>query len=220
MKGSWAGRLLSIFTGVACFAVLYYLLSAELPGAIIVAVVAWLTTTLITSRKRKDDTFIAEGATRQEIDSTIKAGRKLTASMRQASYRLMQLEVKKEIEDLCKIAESMFEMLRKDPNDLRVVKQFITYYLEPTHKIVLKYVELATTRPMPADAVSILDKTEKSFKSIRTTFLQQKEKMLANDVMDLDTEIKVFETVSSNMNIGGTAGKDKSKSSVSSTGQQ
>jgi len=186
---------------------------------LIVGVLAWLVAALIGSGKNREDKINVDSITRQEIDSTIKAGRKLTAAMRQASYRLQQVEVKKEIEDLCKIAESMFELLRKDPNDLRIVKQFITYYLEPTHKIVLKYVELATTRPMPADAVSILDKTEKSFKSIRATFLQQKEKMLANDVMDLDTEIKVFETISNNMNTGGDSGKDKNASSVS-TGRQ
>lgn len=219
MRGSWAGRLLSIIIGVACFAILNFWLAAGFFPALIVGVLAWLFAALINSGKNREDKINVDSITRQEIDSTIRAGRKLTAAMRQASYRLQQVEVKKEIEDLCKIAESMFEMLRKDPNDLRIVKQFITYYLEPTHKIVLKYVELATTRPMPADAVSILDKTEKSFKSIRATFLQQKEKMLANDVMDLDTEIKVFEKITSNMNMSGDSGKDKNASSVS-TGRQ
>jgi len=220
LKGSWAGRLLSILIGVACFAVLNFWLAAGFFPALIVGVLAWLVAALINSGKQKEDKISLDGITRQEVESTIRAGRKLTAGMRQASYRLQQMEVKKEIEDLCKIAESMFELLKKDPNDLRIVKQFITYYLEPTHKIVLKYVELATTRPMPADAVSILDKTEKSFKTIRATFLQQKEKMLANDVMDLDTEIKVFETISSNMNTGGNAGKDRNTPSMPSGGRQ
>jgi len=186
----------------------------------VVLLIALLAVIIIASIRRKDDFVNVDSATRQEIDSTIKAGRRLTLAMRQASYRLMQVEVKKEIEDLCKIAESIFDMLRKDPNDLRVVKQFITYYLEPTHKIVMKYVELATTRPMPADAVGILDKTEKSFKSIRASFLQQKEKMLANDVMDLDTEIKVFETISRNMTTSGESGKDKNPPPVSTSGQK
>jgi 5-bromo-4-chloroindolyl phosphate hydrolysis protein len=109
----------------------------------------------------------------------------------------------------------MFDLLRKDPKDIRIVKQFITYYLEPTHKIIVKYSELATTRPMPADAIETLERTEKSLKSIRATFLKQKEKMLSNDVMDLDTEIKVFETLSSNL---GTSLDDKSKSSQSRNG--
>ncbi|HOL83754.1 MAG TPA: 5-bromo-4-chloroindolyl phosphate hydrolysis family protein [Thermoclostridium caenicola] len=212
--------MLSILIGVACFAVLNFWLAAGFFPALIVGVLAWLVAALINSGKQKEDKISLDGITRQEVESTIRAGRKLTAGMRQASYRLQQMEVKKEIEDLCKIAESMFELLKKDPNDLRIVKQFITYYLEPTHKIVLKYVELATTRPMPADAVSILDKTEKSFKTIRATFLQQKEKMLANDVMDLDTEIKVFETISSNMNTGGNAGKDRNTPSMPSGGRQ
>lgn len=213
MKGSWGGRILSILIGVACFVVMYFLVS-DFIWALIPAVAAWFIAALITSRSQRDDKALAEGVTWQEINRTIKEGRKLTMGMRQAAYRLLQVEVRREIEDLCRIAESMFEMLRKDPNDLRTVKHFITYYLEPTHKIVLKYVELATTRPMPADAVSILDKTEKSFKNIRAAFLQQKEKMLTNDVMDLDTEIKVFETISQNMNINS---KEKDNGGTSAT---
>lgn len=218
MKGSWTGRLLSILIGAACFVILYYLYSTGFLGALIPAVIAWFIAALVFSRRGKEEKILADGITWQEINRTIKEGKKLTMEMRQAAYRLLQVEVRKEIEDLCKIAESMFEMLRKDPNDFRIVKQFITYYLEPTHKIVLKYVELATTRPMPADAVSILDKTEKSFRNIRATFLQQKEKMLTNDVMDLDTEIKVFETISRNMNLSGDTDRDKGGTTASSGG--
>lgn len=185
--------------------------------ALIVGSIAWLTISLVFSKKQKDSAMVVEGMTRQDLGDTIKAGKKLTIEMRQVSYRLMQMEVKGEVEDLCKIAESMFEMLKKDPKDIRIVKQFITYYLEPTHKIILKYVDLATARPMPADAIEILDRTEKSLKGIRATFLQQKEKMLANDVMDLDTEIKVFETVSGNVTSTRPAGEDKSKNTVSSS---
>lgn len=188
--------------------------------ALSVGFISWLTLYLVYSKKQKDSAIVVDGTTRQDLDDTIKAGKKLTIEIRQASYRLMQMEIKSEVEDLCKIAESMFDMLKKDPNDIRIVKQFVTYFLEPTHKIILKYVDLATARPMPADAIQILDRTEKSLKDIRATFLQQKEKMLANDVMDLDTEIKVFQTLSNNMTSTGTSEQDKNKSTVSSSGSK
>lgn len=184
---------------------LFLLRTLTLP--LIAGVIGWLVVILFFSKKERDNAIIVEGMTRSDIDETIKKGRKLTGGMRQAIKRLSQLEICKEVEDLCRIAESMFDLLKKDPKDIRIVKQFITYYLEPTHKIIIKYVELATTRPMPADAVETLERTEKSLKGIRTTFLQQKEKMLANDVIDLDTEIKVFETLANNY--GTSTKKDK-----------
>lgn len=214
LKTSIAGRIFSIVTGVVLFSVLRFVLLTSMSFALSVGFIGWLVVMLTSSKKQKDTTIIAEGTTRQDLEETIRSGRKLTLAMRQASLRLMQVEVKHEVEDLCKIAESMFDMLRKDPKDLRIVKQFITYYLEPTHKIVVKYCELATTRPMPADVIETLERTEKSFKSIRTTFLQQKEKMLANDVMDLDTEIKVFETVSGNMSTSSTQSQNKERPSI------
>lgn len=206
MKLSTTSRILSIAAGVVVFAVLLFLLRT-LTVPLIAGVIGWLVVILFFSKKERDNTIIVEGMTRSDIDDTIKKGRKLTGGMRQAIKRLSQLEVCKEVEDLCRIAESMFDLLKKDPKDIRIVKQFITYYLEPTHKIIIKYVELATTRPMPADAVETLERTEKSLKGIRTTFLQQKEKMLANDVIDLDTEIKVFETLANNY--GTSTKKDK-----------
>jgi 5-bromo-4-chloroindolyl phosphate hydrolysis protein len=213
LKTSLGGRVFSILTGVVLFSVLKFVFFTSMSVALSIGFIGWLVVMLSSSKKQKDTTIIAEGTTKQDIEETIRNGRKLTLSMRQASLRLMQVEVKHEVEDLCRIAESMFDMLRKDPKDLRIVKQFITYYLEPTHKIVVKYCELATTRPMPADIIETLERTEKSLKSIRTTFLQQKEKMLANDVMDLDTEIKVFETVSGNMSTSSQS-KNKERPSV------
>jgi len=203
LKLSASSRIISILSGAAVFAIFLFLLR-ELALALVAGVLGWLIVILIFSKKERDTTVIVDGLTRSDIDDTIKKGLKLTGGMRQAVKKLSQLEVIKEVEDLCRIAESMFDMLKKDPKDIRVVKQFITYYLEPTHKIIVKYVELATTRPMPADAVETLERTEKSLKSIRATFLQQKEKMLANDVLDLDTEIKVFETLANNYSTSST----------------
>ncbi len=213
MKLSTTSRIMSIVAGVAVFALLLFLLrTLTLP--LIAGVLGWLVVILLFSKKEKDDTIIVEGMTHSDIENTIKNGRKLTGGMRQAVKNLSQLEISKEVEDLCRIAESMFDLLKKDPKDIRIVKQFITYYLEPTHKIIVKYVELATTRPMPADAIETLERTEKSLKGIRTTFLQQKEKMLTNDVIDLDTEIKVFETLANNY---GTSSTKKEKDNLNQT---
>lgn len=213
MKISTTGRILSIAAGVAVFALLLFIIRT-LTIPLIAGVLGWLVVILFFSKKEKADTIVVDGLTHSDLEDTVKTGRKLTGGMRQAIKRLSQLDICKEVEDLCRIAESMFELLKKDPKDIRIVKQFITYYLEPTHKIIVKYVELATTRPMPADAVETLERTEKSLKGIRATFLQQKEKMLTNDVMDLDTEIKVFETLAGNY--GTTSGK-KDKGNASQT---
>ncbi|NMA66036.1 MAG: hypothetical protein GX957_07305 [Clostridiaceae bacterium] len=199
MKTSTTGRILSILAGIGVFVLLLFLIGF-LEYALIGGVLGWLAVTLIYSKKQRDQTIVYDGTTRSDIDNTIKQGRQLTHGMRRAIQRLTQVEIRHQVEDLCKIAESMFEMLKRDPKDIRIVKQFISHYLEPTHKIIVKYAELATIRPMPADAIETLERTESSLKNIRATFLKQKEKMLNNDVMDLDTEIKVFETLANNIN--------------------
>lgn len=200
-KPSVKTTILAILAGIGAIAVLQYgvILLARfvsipfvLPAIIGIVIFFFLRSSL--GKKERSRAVAFEGVTFGEIDGIVKTGKKMTTEMRTAINRLGQTDIRAAVNDLCNIADSIFAMLRDDPRDLRIVKQFITYYLEPTHKIIIKYAELATARPMPADAVATLERTEKSLANIRRTFLEQKDKMLANDAMDLDTEIKVFES--------------------------
>ncbi len=212
MKKAGTGHTLSLLTGLGVFAALFFLQGISMAFSITGGIIAWLIVILLFTNRgdKKEITKVSvDSETKQEIDNTIRMGRKSISSIRQAILRLSQPEVKRQVEELCVIADSILEMLRKDPEDLRVVKHFISHYLEPTQNIILKYAELATTRPMPADAIATLERTEKSLKTIRASFLEQKEKMLANDVIDLDTEIKVFETLTGKSQEQTTGGSSK-----------
>lgn len=200
MKKSTGNLWISILGGAAVFGGLYFglgvLFRFPVTIALAIGLIVFGTALIKLNKRTKSKTIVFEGTTAGELEETIRGAKKLSQEMRQSTARLSQDEVRSDIMELVNISDAMMELLRKDPKDLRIIKQFITYYLEPTHKIVIKYADLATTRPMPADAFETLDRTEKSFKTIRMTFLQQKEKMLLNDMMDLDTEMKVFESVS------------------------
>ena len=200
-KPSAKTTILAVLAGIGAIAVLQYLVVllarfVSIPFVLpaIIGAGIFLVMRASLGKKERARTIAFEGVTFGEIDAITKSGKKLTTEMRNAINRLGQTDIRAAVNDLCNIADSIFTMLHDDPRDLRIVKQFITYYLEPTHKIILKYAELATARPMPADAVATLERTEKSLASIRRTFLEQKDKMLANDAMDLATEIKVFES--------------------------
>jgi 5-bromo-4-chloroindolyl phosphate hydrolysis protein len=117
LSGSTTGRILSILSGTVVFALLI-LLNIPLQYALIGGVMGWLAFILIYSRKESNEEIVVDGLTRSDMENTIKTGRKLTAGMRLAVKKLSQIEISQEVEDLCRIAESMFEMLRKDPKDI------------------------------------------------------------------------------------------------------
>ncbi len=217
-KPSAKSTVLAVLAAIGAIAVLQFAvimlakfisIPLVLPAIIGVGLFFVLRGTFGRSERRKAVAF--EGVTFGEIEAILASGKKYTAEMRNAINRLGQSEIRAAVIDLCNIADSILAMLKDDPRDLRIVKQFITYYLEPTHKIILKYAELATARPMPADAVATLERTEQSLANIRRTFLEQKAKMLANDAMDLDTEIKVFESTAGIQPGIGKNGKDGSR---------
>ncbi|HBR03249.1 MAG TPA: hypothetical protein DD738_11620, partial [Ruminiclostridium sp.] len=102
------GRIISILAGALVFALLQLIFQLALPFALIGGVLGWLIVILIYSGRRNKETIVVEGLTRQDMEDTIKAGRNLTAGMRQAIKKLSQVEICLEVEDLCRIADSMF----------------------------------------------------------------------------------------------------------------
>ncbi len=199
-KASGKNIVISVLAGIGAIALLRFgtgliveFVSIPFVLPLVVGVALFFILKTLLGKREHAKTVAFEGVTYGDIDAVTTSGKKYAAEMRTAINRLGQSDVRGAVIDICNISDAMMNMLKDDPRDLRIVKQFITYYLEPTHKIILKYAELATARPMPADAVATLERTEKSLANIRKTFLQQKDKMLANDAMDLDTEIKVFE---------------------------
>jgi len=199
-KTSTKSIVFAVLAGIGAIVVLGYgmtlisgLISIPYVVPVIIGIVLFFIVKSLLSKREKAKAIAFEGVTYGDLDAITSSGRIYSQEMRTAINRLGQSDVRSAVNDICNISDSIMGMLKDDPRDLRIVKQFITYYLEPTHKIIIKYAELATARPMPSDAIATLERTEKSLVNIRKTFLQQKDKMLQNDAMDLDTEIKVFE---------------------------
>jgi len=199
-KTSTKSIVFAVLAGIGAIVVLGYgmtlisgLISIPFVVPVIIGVGLFFIVKSLLGKREKAKAIAFEGVTYGDLNAITSSGRIYSQEMRTAINRLGQSDVRSAVNDICNISDSIIGMLKDDPRDLRIVKQFITYYLEPTHKIIIKYAELATARPMPSDAIATLERTEKSLVNIRKTFLQQKDKMLQNDAMDLDTEIKVFE---------------------------
>jgi 5-bromo-4-chloroindolyl phosphate hydrolysis protein len=77
--------------------------------------------------------------------------------------------------------------------DLKPAKQFLNYYLDAAMKIVTRYAELATGPAGSPEVMQSLAKAESVMDTLNESFEKQQAKLKENDVLDLDTEIQVFE---------------------------
>ncbi|HPS56964.1 MAG TPA: 5-bromo-4-chloroindolyl phosphate hydrolysis family protein [Spirochaetota bacterium] len=129
-----------------------------------------------------------------EAEKTVRQGIEKLRNIRNLTLKITSNDVAKQIQDICKTGAEIFDYIRKNPDDLRKAKQFINYYLDTTEKIVNRYVQLSVAKEKSTEVGASLKKVEETLASIDETYKKQLHNLLENDVLDLNTEIKVLET--------------------------
>jgi len=144
--------------------------------------------------KDKGAEMIAPGITRAELDAVLTEGAEKVRAIRNAGRLSDTYEIRQEIEGIAQIADAIFADFKRDPKDIKAVRRFLTYYLDATHKIVLKYRELSAGYGKTQETREILARVEKTLPLIRATYEKILQKTLEDDYLDLDVELKVLET--------------------------
>ena len=188
--------LLSLLLATASSYVFYDFIYSKVILAIliwiIIYIVSWRVLRSIHERRAKK----AAGFQFEDIatEKTIRQGIENLRSIRGMTLKIASNEVAKQIQDICRTGAEIFEYIRKNPGDLKKAKQFINYYLDATEKIVNRYVQLSSAKDKSAEVDASLKKVEETLASIDETYKKQLNNLLENDVLDLNTEIKVLET--------------------------
>jgi 5-bromo-4-chloroindolyl phosphate hydrolysis protein len=139
-------------------------------------------------RTRK--TVAASGAySADEIIETIDNAKKTIARIEQANGRIRNHEFNSRIRRICEVAGSILTMLEEDPRDIRRARKFLNVYLDGARQVTEGYAD--THRHVVSDVLeqnfcNVLD-------TIEQVFEEQKEKLLENDVFDLDVQIEVLQ---------------------------
>lgn len=130
---------------------------------------------------------------KESLHSVLKDGERKLTQMRSFSYKITNYDVRKKIVYICDVAEKIFETVKKNPEDVRTGQQFSSYYLDPTIKILRKYVELSEHKAYSAEVQSRLDHVETVLERVQSAFEKQLSNLLRNEMLDLDTEIALLE---------------------------
>lgn len=126
-------------------------------------------------------------------DKAVKEGLEKLKNLRNNTRMIMNNEIASKIQDICKTGVEIFEYLDKNPEDISKARQFINYYLDATEKIVNQYVELSGRKDKTKEIEESLARVEAMLDSIKETYSKQLHNLLEDDLLDLNTEIKVLE---------------------------
>jgi len=136
---------------------------------------------------------IGEGVTPQLLETTMKEGGEKIGVLADCAKNINNPMVREKIGRIIDIIKRIFNNFEKDPKDIKQAKQFLSYYLDTSIKIVKKYRDLSAQNVRSPEIAATLSKAELMLDSIEKAFEKQHARLLRDDAMDLDTEIETLE---------------------------
>ena len=124
----------------------------------------------------------------EEITKTIEDAQNVILNIENANHRIRNLEFNKRIDRICETARTILEELEANPSAIRRTRKFLLVYLESTDKVTTGY---ANTH-LQADIPELEQNFRNVLDSIENVFKEQKEKLLQEDLFDLDVQIEVL----------------------------
>lgn len=176
-------------TGGGLFLLSLFLLNLGIPIAIAISVTGYLVTGLL----------IFPAVPEKEIEQkkllgvVLKEGQQKLLEMKRLQGKIKNPQMRQQISQLQTIAASMFEALKKNPQQVVSAQQFSTYYLDSTLKIINTYIHLSEHQAYSAEVQASMNKVEQALRNVHVAYEKQLAGVLQDVVVDLDTELSVLE---------------------------
>lgn len=131
------------------------------------------------------------GYTTEEIRQTIDEAESVILNIENANNKIRNAEFNKRIDRICDTARNILVELEANPAAIRRTRKFLLVYLDGASKVTAGYASTHQQAVLTSDL-------EQNFRhvldSIETVFKEQKEKLLEEDLFDLDVQMEVLAT--------------------------
>lgn len=94
---------------------------------------------------------------------------------------------------LHELGNRMLNYLSQNPASIPQARRFFTYYLDTGANILSKYMKLAKSNPNSAEVQRLTPETARAVDILQDAFMEQFNKLMANEVMDVEADIKLLE---------------------------
>ncbi|MGZ4955438.1 MAG: 5-bromo-4-chloroindolyl phosphate hydrolysis family protein [Methylobacter sp.] len=162
----------------------------SLPAALMFAGGAFLGMYLSYGLDPRDENKItaAYGYSGDEISKALEDSSRIIRSIEQANDRIRNTELNRRIERICEVANNILAKIAADPRDFRRARKFLNVYLDGARQVTEGY---AKTHQQTHSG-----ELEQNFRNVLETiesvFNEQHQKLLEEDVFDLDVKIEVL----------------------------
>ncbi|HNR88989.1 MAG TPA: 5-bromo-4-chloroindolyl phosphate hydrolysis family protein [Spirochaetota bacterium] len=214
-SSGWPRQLISLAIAGGVFAGLHVFLNIGIFVSLLAALGGYIAGLIIFRRRARPEgvEILSGGVSQSDLRATLAEGSRKLNEMRSYGMRIRNAEVKRKVYDICAVVERIYDNFKKDPKDIKAAKQFLSYYFDAVINILKRYVELSSQPVQSAEVKASLEKAEGILDSIHRAFEAQYDKLLRDDVLDLETEIKVLKNMITMEGLGGSAPSTEEKQS-------
>lgn len=188
MKDSAPDWILASLIASGAFIITFVIASFAFTAALLVSLLGFTGAALVFRTKRR---LAAEKPA--DLDSALFEGKRKLEEIRSIGKRIRDTEIRAKIEAIGESVEKILAEVKRDPGDLKLARQFLSYYLDATINILNKYTTLSSQKLADSGINASLSRTEEMLDTINQAFGKQLARLLSNDVMDLDTELSLLE---------------------------
>ncbi len=194
--------LLSLFLAVECFIVLRIFIHSTLL-VLPISIVLFLVFLILTQRRSLPGGTKLKKIDMSQVDDkgeALKMLRENGEKMRKIKMSIPKIHdtaVRSKVDEIYRLGERIFSILEQNPTQISTVRRFFTYYLDTAIKLIDQYLYFKKTSK-DVRSVSLQETTAKiasSLDLIIESFQTQIDKLVQNDVMNIEADISVLETM-------------------------
>lgn len=129
------------------------------------------------------------------LDQMVSEGQGALDEMRRLNDSIQDAAISAQIERLSQVSDKIFQQVQKNPSQLPQIRKFMSYYLPTTLKLLENYASFEEAGVSGENLSQAKAKIEKTMDSIVAGFEHQLDELYRTDAMDIDSDIRVMETM-------------------------
>ncbi|MCF7972145.1 MAG: 5-bromo-4-chloroindolyl phosphate hydrolysis family protein [Methylococcaceae bacterium] len=130
----------------------------------------------------------SHGYSAAEISQTIAEAEVKISGIERANKQINNGQFNQRIQTICTHAREIVGLLEEDPGDIRRARKFLNIYLDGAFKVTEGYADMHRKH----QSEQLTENFDHVLQTIESVFIEQKQKLLEDDVLDLDVQIEVL----------------------------
>lgn len=147
------------------------------------------------SERSKEEADNTVDQDKSELSLVIENGEKYISEIESVNYSLRGNNIYTKLNEMANITKNIIDNVRKNPDNLPLVKKFFNHYLPISLKLIYSYRELNAQTIEGENIRKAKNEIENSIDLINTAFRKLLDNLFEDVVLDVSSDISVLETL-------------------------